>query len=77
MNRQAYLDPHFMELTPSSNTFRKFFSKNRASRSTRVDCLCRALSTRVGKPPGALTALVNHEMGALTALVNHEMGALT
>jgi len=60
------LDPYFMGLTLSSTTFRKFFSKNRNSRSTRVDCLCRALSTRVGKLPGALAPLVNHVIGALT-----------
>ena len=60
------LDPYFVELTLSSTTFRKFFSKNRVSRSTRVDCSFRALSTWVGKPPGTLTTLVNHEMGALT-----------
>ena len=60
------LDPYFMELTLSSTTFRKFFSKNRVSRSTRVECSLSALSTWVGKPLGALTVLVNHEMGALT-----------
>jgi hypothetical protein len=60
------LDPYFVGLTLSSTTFRKFFSKNRVSRSMRVDCSCRALSMWVGKPPGALTLLVNHAMGALT-----------
>ena len=60
------LDPCFVELTLSSTTFQKFFSKNRVSRSMRVDCSFRALSTQVGKPPAALIVLVNHEMGALT-----------
>jgi hypothetical protein len=60
------LDPYFVELILSSTTFQKFFSKNRASRSMRVDCSLRALSTQVGKPLGTLIVLVNHEMGALT-----------
>ena len=60
------LDPYFVELTLSSTTFQKFFSKNRVSGSTRVDCSLRALSMQVGKPPGALTVLVNHEIGVLT-----------
>ena len=63
---QMNLDPYFVGLTLSSNTFQKFFSKNRASRSTRVDCMFRALSTWVGKPPDALIPLVNHVMVALT-----------
>ena len=60
------LDPYFMGLILSSTTFRKFFSKNRASRSMRVDYSCRALSTQVGKPPGVLTSQVNNGMVALT-----------
>ena len=60
------LDPYFVGLTLSSNTFRKFFSKNRTSRSTRVDCSCRVLSTRVGKPPGTLILLVNLVLVTLT-----------
>ena len=63
---QMNLDPHFVGLTPSSNTFQKFFSKNRASRSTRVDCLCKALSMWVGKPPGALIPIVNLVVVVLT-----------
>ena len=63
---QMNLDPYLVELILSSTTFRKFFSKNRVSRSMQVDCSLSALSTRVGKPPVALTVLINHEMGALS-----------
>ena len=62
----AYQDPQFLGLNPSSITSRKFFSKNRPSRSTRVGRMFRALSTRVGKPPVALIPLVNHVLIALT-----------
>ena len=48
------------------HTSRKFFSKNRISRLTRVDYSYRALSMRVGKTLGMLTVLVNLVVVALT-----------
>ena len=54
------IDPLMQHTSP------KFFSKNRVSRSTRVDCSYRALSTQVGKPPGTLTMLVNLVVVELT-----------
>ena len=66
----AYPDPLSMVLTRSAH-ISKIHSKNRASRSTRADCMFRALTTLVGKPPPALTTLVGKPPPALIPLVNH------